>query len=181
MRALALPSGVMLAVMALAGVAAAQGQPTTREPPPPQGEPDAAAEPPAPAPPGARIDPAAPTDIYDSRVRQSFAAAQSFQGPLDGGWTLSATGEGQLYAIRFVDRGGRLEAAWRDLRRKGALGASGFVDQVERSGGRLILGFSPTAGVRDVATLAAGAGDLWTGQLDENGRKWAVALAKTSP
>ena len=179
MRAGALLSMVLLAVV-LAGAAAAQGQPA-REPPPPQGEPDAAAEPPAPAPPSARIDPAAPTDAYDSRVQQSFAAAQSFQGPLDGGWTLSATGEGQLYALRFVDRGGRLEAAWRDLRRNGALGASGFVDQVERSGGRLTLGFSPIAGVRDVATLTAGVGNRWTGQLDENGRKRAVALAKTSP
>jgi hypothetical protein len=179
MRAAARLSVAMLSA-ALAGAAAAQGQPA-REPPPPQGEPDAAAEPPAPVPPGARIDPAAPTDAYDSRVRQSFAAAQSFQGPLDGGWTLSATGEGQLYALRFVDRGGRLEAAWRDLRRKEALGASGFVDQVERSGRRLTLGFSPTAGVREVATLTAGAGNVWTGQLDENGRKRAVALAKTSP
>jgi hypothetical protein len=171
---------VLASVMTLTWAAAAQGQPGP-EPPPPQGEPDAAAEPPAPAQPGARIDPAAPTDAYDSRVKQSFAAAQSFQGPLDGGWTLSATGEGQLYAIRFVDRGGRLEAAWRDLRRKGALGASGFVDQVERLGGRLTLAFSPVDGVRDVATLTAGAGNLWTGQLDENGRTRAVALAKTSP
>ena len=173
-------AAALLSVVLLASAAAAQGQPA-REPPPPQGEPDAAAEPPAPVSPTARIDPAAPTDAYDSRVQQSFAAAQSFQGPLDGGWTLSATGEGQLYAIRFVDRGGRLEAAWRDLRRTGALGASGFVDQLERSGGRLTLSFSPTAGVREVATLTAGAGNLWTGQLDENGRKRAVALVKTSP
>lgn len=172
-------AAVLLSVMTLTWAAAAQGQPA-REPPP-QGEPDAAAEPPAPASPGARIDPAAPTDAYDSRVKQSFVAAQSFQGPLDGGWTLAATGEGQLYAIRFVDRGGRLEAAWRDLRRKGALGASGFVDQVERSGGRLTLAFSAVAGVREVATLTTGAGSLWTGQLEENGRKRAVTLAKTSP
>jgi hypothetical protein len=125
--------------------------------------------------------PAPSSEAYDNRIRQSFAAAESFRGPLDGGWTLSAAGEGQLYAIRFVDKAGRLEAAWRDLRRQGALGASGFVDQVDRAGGRLTLSFSPATGVRDVATLTPGSGGVWSGELDENGRKRAVSLAKTSP
>jgi hypothetical protein len=138
-----------------------------------QAEPDAPEAPPAPSP---------STEGYDTRVRQSFAAAESFQGPLDGGWTLSARREGPLYAIRFSDNHGRLEAAWRDLRRsKGALDSSGFVQGVERDGGRLTLRFSPADGVRDVATLAAQADGRWTGELDENGRKRAVTLRKTSP
>jgi hypothetical protein len=167
----------LLAVALLAAAATAGAQPTQN---PPQDEPDAAAEPPAP-PPAERIDPRAPTAAYDSRVTQSFAAAESFQGPLDGGWTLSAGAEGPLYALRFVDKAGHIEAAWRDLRREGALGASGFVEQVARDGGRLTLRFSPAAGVEDVATLVAGAGGAWSGELDENGRKRAVSLAKTSP
>jgi hypothetical protein len=141
-----------------------------------QAEPDALEAPEAPP------APSPSTEGYDTRVRQSFAAAESFQGPLDGGWTLSARREGPLYAIRFSDNHGRLEAAWRDLRRsKGALDSSGFVQGVERDGGRLTLRFSPADGVRDVATLAAQADGRWTGELDENGRKRAVTLRKTSP
>ena len=132
------------------------------------------------APPAAPDPPPASAEAYEARVRQSFAAAESFQGPLDGGWTLSAPGEGRLYAIRFVDRPGRLEAAWRDLRRQGALGASGFVDEVQRAGPRLTLRFSPATGLEDVATLTA-RGDGWSGELVENGRRRAVSLAKTSP
>jgi hypothetical protein len=136
-----------------------------------QVEPDAPATPPA----------APSTEGYDARVRQSFAAAERFRGALDGGWTLSAKGEGPLYAIRFADNHGKLEAAWRDLRRKGALDASGVVDGVERAGDRLTLRFSPAAGVQDVATLTATSGGAWAGQLDENGRKRTVTLARTSP
>lgn len=124
--------------------------------------------------------PSASTEVYDSRVRQSFAAAESFQGPLDGGWTLAA-GEGRLFAIQFSDREGRLEAAWRDLRRAGALESSGFVDEVERAGGRLTLRFASAAGVRDVAVLTPGPGNRWSGELVENGRRVAVTLAKTAP
>ena len=189
------------AVMLLAISVLAAGSARAQQPPAPPPNPDLAkglfgerepepgdeeaaagqAEPVNPEAPPASDVPAPSSEAYDSRVRQSFAAAESFQGPLDGGWTLSATGEGQLYAIRFVDKAGRLEAAWRDLRRQGALGASGFVDQVDRSGGRLTLRFSPAAGVRDVATLTAGSGGVWSGELDENGRKRVVSLAKTSP
>jgi hypothetical protein len=133
------------------------------------------------APPPASTAPQPSTEAYDARVRQSFAAAESFHGPLDGGWTLSAHGEGQLYAIRFSDNHGKLEAAWRDLRRKGALDASGFVEQADRRGAQLTLRFSPAAGVQDFATLTATANGAWTGELDENGRKRAVTLAKTSP
>jgi hypothetical protein len=130
--------------------------------------------------------PAAPpppsTAAYDARVRQSFAAAESLQGPLDGGWTMSAEDGGPLFEIRFADAHGRLEAAWRDLRRPpGALDASGVVEQAQRDGDRLTLRFAPLAGVRDTAVLRAAAGGTWTGELDENGRKRAVTLTKSAP
>jgi hypothetical protein len=135
------------------------------------------------AEPAAPAAPATPpsTENYDARVEQSFAAAESFRGPLDGGWTLTAKREGPLYAIRFSDNHGQLEAAWRDLRRDGALDASGLVEQVERTGDRLTLSFTPAAGVRDVATLKARRDGAWAGELDENGRKRKVTLRKTSP
>lgn len=126
--------------------------------------------------------PAAPSTAgYDARVKQSFAAAESFRGPLDGGWTLSAKDGAPLFAIRFSENQGRLEAAWRDLRRDGALNASGLVEAAERDGGRLTLRFAPAAGVRDAATLTATADGGWTGELDENGRKRPVTMRKTSP
>lgn len=132
--------------------------------------------------PGAPAAPAPPsTESYDARVEQSFAAAESFRGPLDGGWILTAKREGPLYAIRFSDSHDQLEAAWRDLRRVGALDASGLVEHVDRQGDRLTLGFSPAAGVRAVATLRARPDGAWAGELDENGRKRKVTLQKTSP
>lgn len=131
------------------------------------------------AAPPSRANPS--TAGYDARIRQSFAAAQAYSGPLEGGWTLAAQGEGRLFDLRFVDRAGKLEAVWRDLRRTGALGASGVVDEVERTGGKLSLRFSPMEGVTDVATLSAGPANTWSGELSENGRKRAVSLAKTSP
>lgn len=132
------------------------------------------------APPKTPGAPPASTDAYDARVRQSFAAAESFQGPLDGGWTLSGP-HGALFAIEFSDGEGRLEAAWRDLRRPGALNASGFLEAAERAGGRLFLRFSPAPGIIDTAVLAAGAGGHWSGELDEDGRRTAVTLVRTAP
>jgi hypothetical protein len=125
--------------------------------------------------------PPAEPDAYEARVVSSFRAAERFQGPLDGGWTLSGTDQGDLFSIRFVDHAGKLEAVWRDLRRTGALDASGVVDQVAREGGRLTLRFSPMAGVSDLVTLTAGAEGAWTGELDEGGHERRVTLAKTSP
>jgi len=143
-------------------------------------EPDAPQNPAAPeATPPTKANPS--SAAYDARIRQSFAAAQAYSGPLEGGWTLAAKDEGKIFDLRFVDRSGKLEGVWRDLRRPGALGASGLVDEVERTGGKLTFRFSPMAGVTDVAVLAAGPANTWTGELEENGRKRAVSLAKTSP
>jgi hypothetical protein len=161
-----------------------------REREPEEGDEDIAAgrvEPPPPQAPAAppvvtKPEPGTPSSAaYDQRVVESFQAAERFQGPLDGGWTLSAKEGGPLFEVRFVDHQGKLEAAWRDLRRPAALNASGVVDQVARDGGRLTFRFSPMAGVTDVASLVAGAGGTWAGELDEGGHKRTVTLAKTSP
>ena len=176
------------------------GQPrTAAEPEPaivPQGPPNGAPVPYAPAP---RQQLGAPVHIdetgktpdrppsvrdlaYDSRIRASFASAESFQGPLDGGWMLSARGQ-DLYALQLVDRRDRLEGVWRDVRRKGSLNASGLLDDLQRQGSELTLRFTPLPGAPSaVATLHESAGSgLWTGDLAEGGGKRAVTLRRTSP
>ena len=174
-------------------------------------EPDTAGQPPAPepvisVPPGAAQTPpprrpmlTAPVHVeetgktpdaprgardlaYDSRIRSSFASAQGFQGPLDGGWALTAQAGGDLYALQLVDRADRLEGVWRDVRRKGALSASGLVDDIQRAGSELTLRFTPApGGPAVVATLRGGQDGRWTGDLAEGGATRAVILRRTGP
>jgi hypothetical protein len=117
---------------------------------------------------------------YESRMRSSFASAQGFQGPLDGSWTLAATRGGDLYALELRDRGaGVVEGAWRDLRRAGALGASGFVDEISRAGSELILRFQPGSDAPMVtATLHGGYDGRWSGELTERGARQPVSLRR---
>jgi hypothetical protein len=118
---------------------------------------------------------------YDARIRSSFASAESYQGPLEGGWTLS-TADQPLYALQLVDRRDRLEGVWRDLRRRGAINGSGLVDDMQRQGGALILRFTPQPGAEtSVATLRESGGGVWTGELAEAGRRRTVTLRHTSP
>jgi hypothetical protein len=114
---------------------------------------------------------------YDTRLRSSFASAQGFQGPLDGGWILAAQGGGDLYALQLVDRADRLEGAWRDLRRAGALDASGLVDDIQRTGGDLTLRLTSGA----VAVLHGGQNGGWTGDLTEGARRRPVILRRSGP
>jgi hypothetical protein len=114
---------------------------------------------------------------YESRLRASFASAQGFQGPLDGAWTLSTSDGAGLYSLKLVDRGtGVVEGAWRDLRRPGAISASGFVDEIRQEGGRLTLRFAGASG-----TFTGGYGSAWQGQLEEGGRRVQVSLRKAPP
>lgn len=117
---------------------------------------------------------------YDARIRDSFGAAEAYQGPLDGGWTLTAENQGAILDLRFEDHDGHLEGAWRDLRRKGALDASGVIDRATRLGDALTLEFSTRPGVHDFLSLKRARGG-WTGELTEAGRTREVWLSKTSP
>lgn len=120
--------------------------------------------------------PATPTEAaYDSRLLSSAASAQSFQGPLDGGWTLLA-GSQPLYAFELADRNGAVEGAWRDLRRAGALDAWGFFEIVERNGGDLTFRFA--GGVVAVLHLRGG---RWAGELSGAGLREAVSLTRRGP
>ena len=75
---------------------------------------------------------------YDARLRSAMAAAQALRGPLEGGWIMSTNGQDR-YALELVDRNGVVEGAWRDLRRAGALDASGFIAPTGWADGLLIL------------------------------------------
>jgi hypothetical protein len=120
----------------------------------------------------------APGD-YDQRRRESFAAAEALQGPLDGGWTLTAENAGAILDLRFVDRKDRLEAVWRDRRRTGPT-ASGTVDKITRLGTRLTLEFAVAPGAEDFLSLSRTPRG-WSGELTEKGGTRPVWLVRTSP
>lgn len=111
---------------------------------------------------------------YDSRLRMSASAARSFEGPLEGGWTLAAGGS-DLFALQLVDRAGFVEGAWRDLRRPGALDASGFIDAAERNGGDLTFRFAGAVLVLHPAEAG------WAGQLTEAGHTTTARLTRRRP
>lgn len=117
---------------------------------------------------------------YDARIRASFASAQSFQGPLDGGWTLSDR-YGDRYVLQIVDRRDRLEAVWRDLRRAGALNGSGLVDSIQRADGGVTLKFTETQTPDLTLTLREGTDGRWTGKLVRGETSFEVTLRRTNP
>jgi hypothetical protein len=117
---------------------------------------------------------------YESRLRSSFLSAQGMKGPLEGGWVITEPGGGSLYHLQLVDSaGGFIEGAWRDLRRPGAINASGLIVNAMRTGGLLNLRFYPE-GQRDAvtATLTATADGGWSGELIEGGRRQSVVLKR---
>jgi hypothetical protein len=109
---------------------------------------------------------------YDNRIRASMAAARGFQGPMEGGWTLSA-GSRELYVFQLIDHDGLVEGAWRDARRPGVATASGFIDAVERSGRDVTFRFAGAA-----ATLHPAGDGRWLGELTEKGATVAVNLRR---
>lgn len=118
--------------------------------------------------------PATPTEAaYDTRLRSSAASVQGFQGPMDGSWTLSVGGR-QIYAFQLVDKNGSVEGAWRDLRRPGAVDASGFFDIVQRAGGDLTFRFSD-----QTFAVMRPDGGRWSGQLTEAGRTEHASLVRS--
>ena len=120
-------------------------------------------------------------DVEHLDLPQSFAAAESFQGPLDGGWTLAEDRAGDRFAFQIVDRRDRLEAAWRDLRAKDALTTSGLVDDIQRSGGALTLRFMDGRGAPVSLTLKQASDDRWRGELTRGEDHQPVTLRRTSP
>jgi hypothetical protein len=117
---------------------------------------------------------------YESRLRASFASAQGFQGPMDGGWVLADGNGRELYRLQLADRGrGVVEGAWRDPRRPGQADASGFIDQIERTGSTTVLRFDGGPEGAVTATFQ-GSGTALSGQVEEAGRRMAATLRRVS-
>ena len=168
------------AVIALAlGAAQPSGAPQPSQP-------DAPTVQAAPAPPQPSDDatPAEPL-ADDSRgvsVDEAYQSAERHQGPLEGSWRLSDNSGVPLFDFQLADPGGapsprasqpdhpEIEGAWRDLRREGAMVASGFLLSVKRGPMSLEILFveaDPATPTRLLLrpTLYGG----WTGELDEAG------------
>ncbi|WP_199743575.1 hypothetical protein [Caulobacter sp. 602-1] len=133
------------------------------------------------APTGAELTKA---QVYELRVKGSIAAAQNLQGPLDGGWRIVGADGGQLYALQLVDKAGgygELEGAWRDVRRPGAVGSTGLIDDLRRDGGDVVVRFSPRGGQSTTLTLRSSGDERWSGELVENGATQAVSAEHILP
>ncbi|THD50949.1 hypothetical protein [Phenylobacterium sp.] len=117
---------------------------------------------------------------YDARIRASFASAESFQGPLDGGWTL-AEPRGDFYVLQIVDRRDRLEAVWRNVRRTGSLNASGLVDEIQHQGAQLTLRFTEYPEPASTVSLREGPDGTWSGKLARGDQIVTVTLRRTAP
>jgi hypothetical protein len=165
---------VWVALMA-AFAATLSGCAMVRDPPPRGPKVDAPGKLPEPAP-------TVPDLAYDSRVLSSFASAQSFQGPLQGGWTLSAAGpnaesKGDLYDFQITEKRDELGGAWRDLKRGRDPLGSGILDLLQRTPAGLVIRFTPTGQPPVSVTLRP---DL-KGELVQADRRTAVALRRVAP
>ncbi|WP_397413867.1 hypothetical protein [Phenylobacterium sp.] len=120
------------------------------------------------------VQPTPEEAAYDARLKASAGAVRAYQGPLDGGWVVSADGV-DLYVLRLTDRGGVVDGAWRDLRRPGALNASGFLLGAGREGEVVTLRFGRTT----LALRPAPAG--WSGELSEGGAARAATARRAEP
>jgi hypothetical protein len=121
-----------------------------------------------------------PGNPIDARVQASFDAAERYQGPLDGGWTLVSAGGAPIFAFQLVDRAGGqgpLEGVFRDLRHDAVPGDIEMVDALGRTGGALTLTLHDAAGLVTV-TLHGGDGG-WVGEMRENGVDTPVKLRRS--
>jgi hypothetical protein len=119
----------------------------------------------------------------DARVAGSFNAAQSYQGPLDGSWTLVSTSGQALLAFELVDKpggAGPLEGVWRDLRHPILPGDIGFIDVLSRGPGTLSITLNATPGSPAMSiTLHTDPTGAWSGLMRENGVDAPVRLRRS--
>ena len=121
--------------------------------------------------------------FYTSTVRGGAAAAQSRQGPLDGGWTLAGNNGAPLYELQLVDAGeGVLEGAWREakLDAPGARpSASGFIALIARDLEKVVLRFlEPGASVPTVVVITPLNDGAWHGELSRGSEPSTAVLMR---
>ena len=116
---------------------------------------------------------------FNARMRDSIAAAQALQGPLDGHWTLYA-GVRAVLVLAIIDPagGGPLQAAWRDPSRSADAGL-GVVSEIMWTGRRLRLTFTRPEKTRPTTIDLVGDPGLgWRGRLDDGGSHSSVVLRR---
>jgi hypothetical protein len=114
---------------------------------------------------------------YQNRVLSNFQATQGRQGPFDGRWTLSGSA-GDMFVLQLTDpgEGGKVEGAWRDLRRNGG-GRSGLIDSIVRDGDMVTVRFVEAEGQQPVEVkLRSPQPGGWLGEVStvEGGRQSIV-------
>jgi hypothetical protein len=126
---------------------------------------------------------AAAPDAADlaTRMRESAAAAQTLQGPLDGTWTLWDAHHRRLFVLQITDPagGGPLAGAWRGT---GASAAAGLIDAIARHGDHLEIRFARGAPARETVQVRLrrrGEG-AWAGVAIVNGAARAVTLRRSA-
>ena len=122
--------------------------------------------------------------IYEMRVKGSIVAAQGLQGPLDGGWKVKGPDGSTLYTLQIVDPAGGagpVEGAWRDVRRPGAVGSTGLIETVDRTGQSLVFRFNPRPDQTSVLTLTPAGSTRWSGSLYEAGATQTVIADREAP
>jgi hypothetical protein len=125
-----------------------------------------------------RVGPASPAKALDDRMAESAAAAQAFQGPLDGGWTLRDMRGRVLYRLQIADppqAAAPAQGAWR-APETGALGA---LDSIARSGDQTTIVFRPEPDGRRVRIklIRRRVGD-WRGWMTSSRGRQAVQLTR---
>ncbi len=113
---------------------------------------------------------------FGRRMRESAAAAQALQGPLDGHWTLKDARGRSLYEIQIADPpqgSGPLEGAWQAHGAK----ALGPLETLTLTGPRLVIVFTPGAETVRLV-LTRGGPDLWRGAMIAPGGGVAVRLIR---
>ena len=112
----------------------------------------------------------------DARIRASAAAAETYQGPLDGDWRLTWPGGARSWNLILADPPGGAgpTGVWRD-----ASGATGPLDRIERRGDLLTLVFT-TPGGRLEARLARSGRQAWSGWIGAGAKRRHVVLRRSS-
>jgi hypothetical protein len=125
---------------------------------------------------GLLIQAEGPDAAFGQRMRDSAAAAQSLQGPLDGHWTLRDAQGRALYEIQIADPpqgAAPIEGAWQAETTR----AIGPVETLSLSGARLVIAFAPGPEQVRLRLTRAGA-DLWRGWMDSATGRAAVRLIR---
>jgi hypothetical protein len=113
---------------------------------------------------------------YDATVRNGAALAQSRQGRLDGGWTLTGADGAALFSLEIADRGEGVEGVWRAL--DGGERRWGFLAPAYSAEGTTLRLFATDAAGSATLTLQPALDGTWRGQLTRNEASVAVVMRR---